>query len=208
MAVTKGDARRCIVWFGQPAGNERARLTKAGWFIRVAEAGGNGGAGMRNGNTVVALADLRQSDAASIEIMEHMMADHPGLPWLSLIAPDMPAQEPSVSRILQASADFFTEPVDLQRLLDSLAQLGGEVPALEPGDVGITGHSQATRAVTASVRKYAPVELPVLITGETGTGKEVAARAAWSLHAQRASLRSDQLRRLAAESGAVRVVRS
>ncbi|MFC4763852.1 sigma-54 dependent transcriptional regulator [Dyella koreensis] len=187
MAVTKGDTRRCIVWFGQPAGNERARLTKAGWFIRVAEAGGHGGVGMRNGNTVVALADLRQGDAASIAAMERMMADHPGLPWLSLIAPDMPAQEPSVNRILQASADFFTAPVDLQRLLDSLAQLGGEVPALEPGDVGITGHSQATRAVTASVRKYAPVELPVLITGETGTGKEVAARALHGL-----SMRSER----------------
>jgi DNA-binding NtrC family response regulator len=39
-------------------------------------------------------------------------------------------------------------------------------------------------AVVASVRKYAPVELPVLITGETGTGKEVAARALHSLSAR------------------------
>ncbi|WP_199101007.1 sigma-54 dependent transcriptional regulator, partial [Dyella sp. ASV21] len=38
--------------------------------------------------------------------------------------------------------------------------------------------------VVASIRKYAPVELPVLITGETGTGKEVAARALHGLSAR------------------------
>ncbi|WP_266171924.1 sigma-54 dependent transcriptional regulator [Dyella subtropica] len=186
MAVTKQDARRCIVWFGQPEDGERARLTRAGWFIRVAEANGNGGIGTRSGNTVVALADLRRGNAASVAVMERMVADHPGLPWLSLIAPDMPVQEP-VHRILQASADFFIAPVDLQRLLDSLAQIDGEIPVPEPGDIGITGHSLATCAVVASVRKYAPVELPVLITGETGTGKEVAARALHGL-----SMRSER----------------
>jgi two-component system, NtrC family, response regulator HydG len=37
----------------------------------------------------------------------------------------------------------------------------------------------------ASLRKYAPVDLPVLITGETGSGKEVAARALHALSARR-----------------------
>jgi len=39
--------------------------------------------------------------------------------------------------------------------------------------------------VVASLRKYAPVDLPVLITGETGTGKEVAARALHKLSPRR-----------------------
>jgi DNA-binding NtrC family response regulator len=40
-------------------------------------------------------------------------------------------------------------------------------------------------AVVAALRKYAPVDLPVLITGETGTGKEVAARALHKLSPRR-----------------------
>jgi DNA-binding NtrC family response regulator len=157
---------------------------QAGWFIRVADASGQGGVGVRNGHTVVALADLRQADAGSVAAMERMMADHPGLPWLSLVMPGMPVQEPQINRILQASIEFFSEPVDMQRLLDSLAQLDGEMPLEEPSDIGVTGRSPATRAVVASVRKYAPVDLPVLITGETGTGKEVAARALHDLSAR------------------------
>jgi DNA-binding NtrC family response regulator len=41
----------------------------------------------------------------------------------------------------------------------------------------LVGRSEAMQALRTSLRKYAPVDLPVLITGETGTGKEVAARA-------------------------------
>ena len=39
------------------------------------------------------------------------------------------------------------------------------------------GASPPMLDVYAKIRKFAPVDAPVLITGETGTGKEVAARA-------------------------------
>ncbi|HEX8777339.1 MAG TPA: sigma-54 dependent transcriptional regulator, partial [Rhodanobacter sp.] len=42
----------------------------------------------------------------------------------------------------------------------------------------------ALATVTASLRKYAPIDLPVLITGETGVGKEVAARVLHRLSAR------------------------
>ncbi len=49
---------------------------------------------------------------------------------------------------------------------------------------GLVGHSAAMRAVFRKIELYAPTDAPVLVTGETGTGKELIARA---LH--RASLR-------------------
>jgi two-component system response regulator HydG len=117
--------------------------------------------------------------------MAQLMADHPWLPWVALIAPDMPTHDPLIDHILEASIEYFTTPVDVDRLLESLARIGGDQPLVaEPSDIGVTGRSAAIRTVVASIRKYAPVELPVLITGETGTGKEVAARALHGLSAR------------------------
>ncbi|MBW2276470.1 MAG: sigma-54-dependent Fis family transcriptional regulator [Deltaproteobacteria bacterium] len=50
----------------------------------------------------------------------------------------------------------------------------------EPPDLGIVGDSSAMRLVRDEITRLARFRAPVLITGETGTGKELAARA---LHA-------------------------
>lgn len=92
-----------------------------------------------------------------------------------------------MERVVHASIDFFTAPIDMPRLIETLAMFAGDelVPVVHADVPGMTGSSPAMMAVIASLRKYAPVELPVLITGETGTGKEVAARALHTLSARR-----------------------
>jgi formate hydrogenlyase transcriptional activator len=52
-----------------------------------------------------------------------------------------------------------------------------EAIAEERGYEGIVGESPALRAVLRKVQQVAPVETTVLLTGETGTGKELIARA-------------------------------
>ncbi|WP_425480232.1 sigma 54-interacting transcriptional regulator [Dyella monticola] len=179
---------RCVVWFGEPTSIERTRLAQAGWHTRVADASASGGGvGIRRGDTVVAMADVRKADMETLLSIARLMADHPRIPWLALLSSDTPVQAPEVERVLRASIDFFTAPIDLQRLIETLGTLAGNAPPpIVHADVpGITGNSPAMMAVVASLRKYAPVDLPVLITGETGTGKEVAARALHTLSPRR-----------------------
>lgn len=142
---------------------------------------------MRRDDIVVAMADLRRSDAGAVQAMGHLMDNHPWLPWLALVLQETAAETPEVERILRASVDFFTVPVDAKRLIDTLLKIGsGWSPASEKVDIpGIVGAiSPVMRTTMASLRKYAPVELPVLITGETGSGKEIAARALHGLSAR------------------------
>jgi two-component system, NtrC family, response regulator HydG len=186
--MTSDTSIRCVVWFGEPTGVERTRLAQAGWHTRVADANAQGsGVGIRRGDVVVAMADLRNADVDTLSQMAKLMADHPRLPWLALLSTETVVQTPEVERVLRASIDFFTAPIDMQRLIETLCNLAGDAPApIAYTDVpGMTGVSPAMMSVVASLRKYAPVDLPVLVTGETGTGKEVAARALHKLSPRR-----------------------
>lgn len=180
-------SRRCVVWFGKPNAEECAGLAQAGWCIRTGDAQLQGGVGMRRDDIVVAMADLRRSDSDAVMAVGRLMDNHPWLPWLAMVPQETAASTPEVERILRASADFFTEPVDMKRLIETLKRIGdGGLQAAENTDIpGIVGAvSPSMRVTMASLRKYAPVELPVLITGETGSGKELAARALHGLSAR------------------------
>jgi len=180
--------RRCVVWFGRPSDGECAALIEAGWLVRIGDAQLREGVGTRRDDIVVALADLRHGGTQTVQAMDRLMADYPWLPWLALVPRDPAADAPGAERILRASTAFLTVPFDCGCLLDVLAKIAdGEAQPAEGTDVpGIPGaHSAAMRVIVTSLCKYAPVDLPVLITGETGSGKEVAARALHGLSARR-----------------------
>ena len=68
----------------------------------------------------------------------------------------------------------------MQRIRTAISLNAGETAPEEPTDfdrAGIVGSSPELMAVLDTVRRVAPTEAPVLITGENGTGKELIARA-------------------------------
>ncbi|HZV54196.1 MAG TPA: sigma-54 dependent transcriptional regulator [Rhodocyclaceae bacterium] len=85
-------------------------------------------------------------------------------------------------RLLKLGAsDYLTKPLDIHALLDALRRLCGQVPFPAPAEY-VLGISSAMRQIEAMLPQLASSASSVLITGESGVGKEEVARA---LHRQR-----------------------
>lgn len=117
-----------------------------------------------------------------LALMRRIRVFHPGLPVILITAwGSIPL---AVEGIRSGAFDFITKPWDNATLLarvDSALSLS-EAPA--PPDVVadfdrsmIIGSDPALLNVLDTVRRIAPTDAPVLITGENGTGKELIAEA-------------------------------
>jgi DNA-binding NtrC family response regulator len=85
-------------------------------------------------------------------------------------------------RLLKLGAsDYLPKPIDIHALLETLQRLCGQAPSAVPAEFRL-GISSAMRQIEAMLPQLARGASSVLITGESGVGKEEVARA---LHRQR-----------------------
>ncbi len=83
-------------------------------------------------------------------------------------------------RLMQAgAADYLTKPFDIEALLRRLEAL--LAPRWQRGEGFVLGEAPAIQAVERVLRRVAPIDSTVLLSGPSGSGKEVAARL---LHAE------------------------
>jgi len=76
-------------------------------------------------------------------------------------------------RLMKAgAADYIEKPYAMTDLLERIARLIAQQPLTE----AVLGVSEAMRQVEMLLRRVANVDSPLLFTGESGVGKEVAAR--------------------------------
>ena len=105
----------------------------------------------------------------------------------------------AIAALRQGAFDYLTKPcklVELESLLKRIAQkreLTNQYRALKPrldrieGNMNLVGSNDSMERVRQLIAKVAPTQSTVLVLGETGTGKELVARA---LHEQ--SQRADK----------------
>ncbi|MFO7820586.1 MAG: sigma-54 dependent transcriptional regulator [Lentisphaeria bacterium] len=142
----------------------------------------------------VIFVDVRLPDTDGIALLEKL---HELCPQACIIVITAYGSLTAVSRAIKNNAfDCLVKPLDLDRALEIVEQYLQAVrskPAAEPESTPITGNgpvlignSASMQDVFKSVARAATTDTSVLITGETGTGKDLIAR---SIHAL--SKRSD-----------------
>ncbi len=134
------------------------------------------------------LTDMRLPDGTGLELVEHIGQNYPQLPVAVITA--YGSTENAVAALKAGAFDYISKPVSLDQLR-ALVKSALDLPE-KPGSEKTTprtllGQSAAIQQVREMLGKLARSQAPVYITGESGSGKELAARL---IHEQ--SARRDQ----------------
>lgn len=132
---------------------------------------------------------LLDLDAAGTpQVLDLFLRRHCHMQWVGVPQSTLLQQAQWRALILDHLCDFHTAPADRERLRHTLGHAHGWAALRQRGLVdlqdaagAINGQSAAIVTLRAQIRKVARVNAPVLICGESGSGKELAAQA---IHAQ------------------------
>jgi two-component system response regulator PilR (NtrC family) len=120
------------------------------------------------------LTDMRLPDGDGLEIIRHIQQVQPTLPVAVFTAHGN--TDNAVVALKAGAFDYINKPVTLEQLR-ALVKSALQTPALDkPSMHGLVGTSPAMQQARELIAKLARTQAPVYITGESGSGKELAAR--------------------------------
>jgi len=129
----------------------------------------------------VLVSDIRMPGTSGLELLQTVKAQHPNLPVIIMTAySDL---ESAVAAFQGGAFEYLPKPFDvdqavelIRRALDeSMREEGGEeAPATSPE---ILGQAPSMQEVFRAIGRLSQSNATVLITGESGSGKELVARA-------------------------------
>jgi len=136
------------------------------------------------------LTDMRLPDGLGLELVREVAASHRSTPIAVITA--YGSAENAVVALKAGAFDYVSKPVVLDdlramvrsalKLSDPAAKPAAQDPAGEGGS-RLIGGSQAMQALRTQIARLARSQAPIAINGESGSGKELAAR---EIHAQSA----------------------
>ncbi|HWV63691.1 MAG TPA: sigma-54 dependent transcriptional regulator, partial [Oxalicibacterium sp.] len=142
------------------------------------------------------LTDMRLPDGLGIDLVQEINTQHKNTPVAVITA--FGSAENAVAALKAGAFDYLSKPVGLEQLRvmvrsalriseSGASQPRSEKATLETAPPRLIGQSEAMQALRAQITRLARSMAPVAISGESGSGKELAAR---DIHAQ--SARSDK----------------
>jgi two-component system, NtrC family, response regulator HydG len=162
-------------------------LQRVGYECIVASSGEAGAEKIAEEKFDVILTDLKMAGVDGIEILRKARQDQPETAVVVITGHG--DVKTAVEAMKQGAANFLQKPVDLVDLR-AMVDKAAEAPRLARanrelkrqldekfGFEGVIGNSPKMHEVIAKLKSVAPTSATVLIQGETGTGKELVARA-------------------------------
>jgi two-component system response regulator PilR (NtrC family) len=128
----------------------------------------------------ICLTDMRLPDGNGLDIVKHIQQHQPQLPVAVITAHGN--MDTAIDAMKAGAFDFVNKPVDLKslrNLIDSAIQ--SSQLTNDDSAINIVGESASVGKLKKSIRKLARSQAPVYISGESGSGKELVARAIHSL---------------------------
>ncbi|MCK4534951.1 MAG: sigma-54-dependent Fis family transcriptional regulator, partial [Syntrophobacterales bacterium] len=139
---------------------------------------------LKTGDVAVVVTDLKMPKLDGLGLLSRMETDYPSIPVIMITAHG--TVETAVEALKKGAFDYITKPFDQDDLKNIIEKafktrtLNESELVSSPGETDhgeIIGSSKRMVEIYRLVEKVAPTTTTVLITGETGTGKELLARA-------------------------------
>lgn len=159
-------------------------LTEWGWSCQKADDGETAVEAVRQGPFDVILMDVCMEPLDGLEALRQIHAINPSIPVVMMTA--YSSIDSAVEAIKLGAHDYLTKPIDFERLRETLEVAMGHrqqpdktaLPEKPFGEDGrIIGSSIPMQTLWEMIIQVAPTEATVLITGDSGTGKELVASA-------------------------------
>ena len=119
----------------------------------------------------IVVSDVRMMPMDGITLLKEIRARLPHLPVVLMTA--YAEVDKAVDAMRSGACDFLLKPFEPQALLAHINKY--ELPASEDG-AGVIANDPASRELFAIAQRVAQTDATVLLTGESGVGKEVVAR--------------------------------
>ena len=150
------------------------RLELEGFRVRWARSAREARAALPGARPAIILSDIRLPDGDGEAVMRSHFKDFGLVPTIFMTAyGDI---EQAVRLVRDGALDYVTKPFDLDQLVERFRDIVRRTSPAAGGTGAPLGRSAAMRPVVEMLSRAAHVALPVLLLGETGSGKEVAAR--------------------------------
>jgi two-component system response regulator PilR (NtrC family) len=122
------------------------------------------------------ISDMQMPDGTGLDLLHYINQSHAGLPVAIITAHG--SAENAVCALKAGAFDYLSKPISLKQLrpvVEAALKLTTQSNQSQPNTLEMIGDSEQIKHVRMMIEKLARSQAPVYISGESGSGKELAA---------------------------------